>query len=60
MDFCLGSFDVEFQFGPPELYTYDYAANHIGKELVQNGVPCTSRDIGSFIDKWNRFILPLR
>jgi hypothetical protein len=60
MDFCLGSFDIEFLFGPPDLDTYDYAANHIGKELAKNGVPCTTRDIHSFIDKWNRLIHHLR
>ena len=60
MDFCLGSFDIEFLFGPPDLDTYDYAANQIGKELAKNGVPCTIDDIQSFIYKWNRLIRPLR
>lgn len=60
IDFCLGSFDIEFLFGPPELNTYDYAANYIGKELAQNGVPCTVNEYHAFIDKWDRLIRPLR
>ena len=60
MDFCLGSFDIEFLFGPPDLDTYDYAADHIRKELAKNNVPCTKSDVYSFINKWNRLIAPLR
>lgn len=60
IDFCLGSFDIEFLFGPSDLETYDYAANYIGKELAKNGVPCTIADIHAFVDKWNRLIRPLR
>ena len=60
LDFCLGSFDIEFLFGPPELDTYDYAANYIGKELAKNGVPSTVNDYQAFINNWNRLIRPLR
>jgi hypothetical protein len=60
IDFCLGSFDIEFKYGPNELEFYDYAANYIGRELQKNGVPCTMKDVESFINKWNRFIGPLR
>ena len=60
VDFCLSSFDIEFYFGPPELDTYDYAADYIGKDLAKNGVPCTRRDIDQFKAKWNLLIRPLR
>jgi len=60
VDFCLGTFDIEFHFGPSDLDTYDYAADHIGKELAKNNIPCTKSDICSFINKWNKLIAPLR
>ncbi len=60
LDFCLSSLDIEFLFGPPDLDTYEYAADYIGKELARNNIPCTTSDVSSFIDKWNRLISPLR
>lgn len=60
MDFCLSSFDIEFYYGPHDLETYDYAAKSIGQELSQNGVPSTAKDIDFFVDKWDRYIQPLR
>jgi len=60
MDFCLGSFDIEFLFSPKELNTYMEAANYMGEKLLSSGVPSTRNDIASFIGKWNRLIAPQR
>lgn len=60
MDFCLGSFDIEFLFSPRELNSYSESANYIDKELQKNGVPCFRDDISSFIEKWDKLIYPLR
>ena len=58
-DFCLSSLDIEACIDPKDV-AFERAANAIGRELDEGGVPYHVGKVWWFEAKWDQVIRPLR